>query len=217
MYGQWQRVCHESRAAFVAVVAAWGISFVFARTVFGQGVQTNHLAGAITPALLLYEARADASAETNVEVNSTIAIPSWSDVVRPVASSTAGDRLVRFEEEYGVDQDSHSPIGRMLQRAKYGLDKACFAAQEAARKLEFKYDTAEAASGALGGDAGNPQYYLPMFGRFSHAQVQTVVTVHDPQTGQAFFGVTLSVPFGPGGEDAMQVAGNKMYGRSASR
>ena len=95
--------------------------------------------------------------------------------------------------------ESDSPFGRALQLAKYGLDKACFTVQEAARKLEFKYDTGEATSGVFGGEVGAPQYNLPVFGRFGHGQVQTVVKTHDPQTGQAFFGVKLTIPFGPGG------------------
>ena len=136
--------------------------------------------------------------ETNINTSPAFTVPSWSETLKP-NFGTAGDRLVRFEQEYGMDPESGSPFGRALQLAKYGLDKACFTVQEAARKLEFKYDTAEATSGALGGDVGSPQYYLPVFGRFGHAQMQTVVTVHDPQTGQAFFGAKMTLPFGPGG------------------
>ena len=212
MYGKWQRVCHSSQAALVVVVVTCGVLTGFVSNAVGQGVQTNRLSGSITPILLSYEATSSSAPETNVNTNAPIAVPSWSEVDKP-SRSTAGDRLVSFEEEYGMDQDSRSPFGRALRAAKYGLDKACFAAQEAARKLEFKYDTEDAASGVLGGDAGNPQYYLPVFGRFSHAELQTVVTVHDPQTGQAFFGVTLSVPFGPSGQEALQTSGRATHAR----
>ena len=44
-----------------------------------------------------------------------------------------------------------------------------------------------------------PQNSLPMFGRFGRAQFKSEVTVHDPQTGQAFIGLKLSIPFGQGG------------------
>jgi len=213
MYGKWQRVCHSSRATLGAVLTGWGVSVGFVPGALGQELETNRLARLITPVLLSYETTSKPSMEAEIETNAVIAVPSWSEIVKPTRA-TAGDRLVRFEEEYGTDQESRSPFERVLRAAKYGLDKACFTAQEAARKLEFKYDTAYATSGVLGGDAGNPQYYLPVFGRFSHAQLQTVVTVHDPQTGQAFFGATLSVPFGPGGEDGVEAAGSRPHLRS---
>lgn len=112
-----------------------------------------------------------------------------------------------------MGEERASRFGKILQAAKYGLDKACFTVQEAAKKLEFKYDTAEAASGVLGGDAGEPQYSLPVFGRFSHAQLQTEVTVHDPQTGQTFFGVKLVVPFGEGGPAVLEVPRGEAHQR----
>ena len=170
----------------------------FVPGVFAQAAQTNQLVGYISPTLLSSSATPDFSLETNINTDTAIETPSWSGIFKPNLG-TAGDRLVNFEQEYGMDPESGSPFGRALQLAKYGLDKACFTVQEAARKLEFKYDTGEATSGVLGGDVGNPQYNLPVFGRFGHAQLQTVVTVHDPQTGQAFFGAKMTIPFGPGG------------------
>jgi hypothetical protein len=127
--------------------------------------------------------------------------PGWGEDSQ-LKIGTPSDRLVNFEQEYGMSLENGSTFGRVLQAAKYGLDKMCFTMQEATKKLEFKYDTSQARSGVWGGDAGEPQYNLPVFGRFSHAQMQTVVTVHDPQTGQAFFGVKLSIPFGPGGGES---------------
>jgi hypothetical protein len=198
MYGQWHMACHSSQAAMVGALMGGAVCFGLMPGAFAQEAQTNRLVGYISPSLLSSPVTPDSSTETNVDANTAIAAPSWSEILKP-NSRTPGDRLVSFEQEYGMDQESGSPFGRVLQVAKYGLDQACFTVQEAARKLEFKYDTADAASGVLGGDAGNPQYSLPVFGRFSHAQLQTVVKVHDPQTGQAFMGVKLTVPFGPGG------------------
>jgi hypothetical protein len=43
------------------------------------------------------------------------------------------------------------------------------------------------------------QYSLPLFGRFDRAQFKSEVTIHDPQTGTAFIGLKLAIPFGPGG------------------
>jgi hypothetical protein len=163
---------------------------------FAQSPQTNRLVEYISPTLLSSSAAMDISLEG--DTNTAIAAPSLSGIIQP-NFGTDGDRLVNFEQEYGMGPESDSPFGRALQLAKYGLDKACFTVQEAARKLEFKYDTGEATSGVFGGEVGAPQYNLPVFGRFGHGQMQTVVKTHDPQTGQAFFGVKLTIPFGPGG------------------
>jgi hypothetical protein len=38
-----------------------------------------------------------------------------------------------------------------------------------------------------------------VFGGFGHAQFKSEVTIHDPQTGEAFIGLKLAVPFGQGG------------------
>ena len=53
------------------------------------------------------------------------------------ANPTSVDRWMIFESEYGIQDKSPSPIGRMLQAAKYGLDRVTFSAQESAKKLEF--------------------------------------------------------------------------------
>ncbi len=182
---------------------------------FAQAIQTNRLVEYVAPLRLSLDAATDSSVQTNVADLAFFTTPSWGDVLKPKAG-TSGDRLVSFEQEYGMGPDSGSTFGKVLQAAKYGLDKMCFTMQEAAKKLEFKYDTADADSGVWGGDAGQPQYDLPVFGRFSHAQVQTVVTVHDPQTGQTFLGVKLSVPFGLGQEAFDAARGEKRPHQPAS-
>jgi hypothetical protein len=179
---------------------------------FAQAAQTNPLVEYVSPARQSSDATADSSTQTNIGDSVSITAPSWGDVLKP-NGRTSGDRLVSFEREYGMGEESASRFGKALQAAKYGLDKMCFTAQEAAKKLEFKYDTAEASSGVLGGDAGEPQYQLPVFGRFSHAQLQTVVSVHDPQTGQTFFGVKLTVPFGAGGQEVFEAPRSEMRQR----
>ena len=190
--------CHLSPGAMVGVLMASVACLGLLPGGFAQEPQTNRLVEYFSPTLRSLSAALDFSLETNNNTSTGISVSSWSEALKP-NSGTAGDRLVSFEQEYGMDPESGSPFGRALQVAKYGLDKACFTVQEAARKLEFKYDTGEATCGVLGGDTGNPQYDFPVFGRFGHAQLQTVVKVHDPQTGQAFFGLKLTIPFGPGG------------------
>ena len=187
----------------VGVLAAGVVYLGLASRTFAQAAQTNRLVEYVSPIRLSPDATADSSVQTNIGDFGSITAPSWGDILKP-NTGTSGDRLVSFEQEYGMGEESASTFGKALQAAKYGLDKMCFTVQEAAKKLEFKYDTSEATSGVLGGDAGEPQYSLPVFGRFSHAQLQTVVTVHDPHTGQAFLGVKLRVPFGPRGQGAFE-------------
>jgi hypothetical protein len=200
MNGQWQMACHSSETTMVAVLAAGVVYLGFIPWTFAQAVQTNQLVAYVSPSLLSSDAAPRSSPQTNVGYSAAIAVPLWGDILKP-NTGTSGDRLVSFEQEYGMEEECGSKFGQMLQAAKYGLDKMCFTVQEAAKKLEFKYDTSEASSGVLGGEAGEPQYHLPVFGKFSHAQLQTEVTVHDPQTGHAFFGVTLAIPFGAGGQE----------------
>ncbi|MGD1020209.1 MAG: hypothetical protein ABSA12_12930 [Verrucomicrobiia bacterium] len=203
MNGQWQAVCHSSGTTLVGVLAAGVLYLGPVPRTFAQAGQPNRLVEYVSPTRLSPDAAPNSPTQTNVGDSASITAPSWGDILKP-GTKTSSDRLVSFEQQYGMGEGSGSTLGRVLQAAKYGLDKTCFTVQEAAKKLEFKYDTSEATSGVLGGDAGEPQYSLPVFGRFSHAQLQTEVTVHDPQTGQAFIGVKLAIPFGPGGEETFE-------------
>ncbi len=108
--------------------------------------------------------------------------------------STEGDRWEAFESEYGIHQRSPSRFLSMLQSAKYGIDRLAFGAKETAKRMEFTYDLGSA--NGPSGDTPKPQYTLPLFGAFGHAQLRTVLTEHDPQTGTPFVGVKLSIPFG---------------------
>ena len=112
----------------------------------------------------------------------------------PTAPQTSVDRWLEFEREYGIQHRSRSWFLRTLQSAKYGLDSASFAAKETARRLEFTYDFGSPTG--LGGVTPKPRYSLPLFGTFNHAQLKSVLTEHDPQTGTPFVGLKLTIPFG---------------------
>jgi hypothetical protein len=120
------------------------------------------------------------------------------NLIKPTAT-TPLDRWMIFESEYGIQEASPSAIGRIFQAAKYGLDRMTFTAQETAKRCEFTYDLGDEPANDTGSRAVAPQYSLPMFGRFGHAQLKSEVTIHDPQTGQAFIGLKLAIPFGQGG------------------
>jgi hypothetical protein len=120
------------------------------------------------------------------------------NIIKPT-TTTSADRWMKFENEYGIGQESPSAICRMFQVAKYGLDRMTFTAQETAKRCEFTYDLGDAPVNDPGGRVCAPQYAVPMFGKFGRAQFKSEVTIHDPQTGQAFIGLKLAIPFGQGG------------------
>ena len=115
-------------------------------------------------------------------------------VATPPRKPTDGDRWEAFEREYGIHHKNPSWFLSMLQSAKYGLDKLTFGAKETAKRLEFTYDIGSPTGPS--GTTSKPQYSLPLFGAFGHAQLKTVLTEHDPQTATPFVGLKLSVPFG---------------------
>ena len=119
-------------------------------------------------------------------------------IIKP-AMTTPVDRWMIFESEYGIQDKSPSAIGRMLQAAKYGLDRMTFTAQESAKKLEFNCNMGDDSASGRESRPCAPQYSMPLFGGFGRAQIKSEVTIHDPQTGEAFIGIKLSIPFGQGG------------------
>jgi hypothetical protein len=120
------------------------------------------------------------------------------NLIKPT-TTTPIDRWMSFENEYGIQEASPSAIGRIFQAAKYGLDRMSFTAQETAKRCEFTYDLGDEPANDSGSHTIAPQYSLPVFGKFGHAQFKSEVTIHDPQTGQAFIGLKLAIPFGQGG------------------
>ena len=163
-----------------------------------QTVQTARLVDYSNPSHLSRPAMSHSTIQTNAAFVADAKGRDVGDIIKPNITSPA-DRWMKFESEYGIQEESLSPIGRMFQVAKYGLDRMTFTAQETAKRCEFTYDLGDAPPNEPGSRIAAPQYSLPMFGRFGHAQIKSEVTIHDPQTGQAFIGLKLAIPFGQGG------------------
>ena len=143
------------------------------------------------------------SPDTALQTKASVPAEAWAHDERIVAipRSSSADRWLDFEREYAIRERSPSRFLRMLQSGKYGLDKMAFTAQETVRKLEFTYDIGDPTP-------ANPQsvpvrsaYSLPLFGKFGHAQVKSVLTEYDRQTGRPFVGLNLVIPFGKGASD----------------
>jgi hypothetical protein len=139
---------------------------------------------------------ASASVQTKATVIAEGRAPdSYDTVAQPPETYPYADRWLKFEKEYGIQQESPDWISRMIQSAQYRLDTLAFTAQETARRLEFTYDLGEKPPDSPDVEPVR-QYAVPLFGNFGHAQIHSVVSQHDPQTGAPFVGVKLSIPFG---------------------
>ena len=132
----------------VGILAAGVLYLGLVSPPFAQAGQPNRLVEYVSTARLSPDVTPDSSTQTNIGDSASITAPSWGDILKP-GTKTSGDWSVSFEQEYGMGEESGSTLGKVLQAAKYGLDKMCFTVQEAAKKLEFKYDTSEATSGVF--------------------------------------------------------------------
>lgn len=166
------------------------------RGVWRESVPANRLAGHVSPGPLAMNTATTAPASTNTVETAAANTALWDDDVLKPGATSSGDRWEKFEQEYGIKQESPSTLGRMIQSAKYGLDTMCFTALEGAKELEFTHDFGVDSESGTG--EAQPDYSVPMVGRLGHAQLKSEVTVHDPQTGEAFIGLKLAIPFGPG-------------------
>jgi hypothetical protein len=173
----------SSRAVLLGAVAGPVVCFGLSLSVLAQATPYIRLVDYVSPSLLSSLQALRPMIPTNTAL--TVETNAWDmgDLIKPT-TTTSADRWIIFE---------------MLQAAKYGLDRMTFTAQETTKRLEFTYNIADEPSTDTGSQAATPQYSLPMFGRFGQAQLKSDVTIHDPQTGEAFIGVKLVIPFGQGG------------------
>ena len=188
----------SSRAVFLRAVTGSAVCFGLLPCVLGQTVPNTLLVDYVSPSLLSSSRATPHTVSTNTAPAAEAKVTRPCNLIKPTAM-TSGDRWTVFESEYGIQEVSSSAIGRIFQAAKYGLDRMTFSAQETAKKCEFTYDLGYAPASESDSRIPTSQYSLPVFGRFGHAQLKSVVTIHDPQTGQAFIGLKLSIPFGQGG------------------
>jgi len=191
-----QAVSHLGCVALAGALAVVILCLSPTRGAWREAVPANRLADTISPGPLAMNTVTTAPASTNTIEIAAANTALWDvDVLKPRAMSS-GDRWEKFEQEYGIKKESASTLGRMIQSAKYELDTMCFTAMEGARELEFTRDFGIDSENGTG--EAQPDYSVPMVGRLGHAQLKSEVTVHDPQTGEAFVGLKLAIPFGPG-------------------
>jgi hypothetical protein len=183
----------SSRAVLWGAVAGCAVCLGSIPTVLAQTASDIRLVGFSTTSRRSQPTTSLPATQTN---DTSVAETKGQDLIKP-AITTSQDRWNKFENEYGISQESPSAIGRVFQACKYGLDRMTFTAQETAKRCEFTYDLGSESD--LVNRPIAPQYGVPIFGRFGRAQFKSEVTIHDPQTGQAFIGLKLAIPFGQGG------------------
>ncbi len=103
--------------------------------------------------------------------------------------SPSDQRRQKFEEEYGVHQQTDSPVVETVLGAQSQIDDVLFNLQEAS---VHEYPLGGTGSGNTEAiDSDNPLLFV-----LRDAKVKTVISTHDSQTGSRFVGVKLVIPVG---------------------
>ncbi len=102
--------------------------------------------------------------------------------------SPSDQRRQKFEEEYGVHQQTDSPVVQTVIGAQSRIDDVLFNLQEASVH-EYPLGIGSGNTEAI--DSDNPLLFV-----LCDAKVKTVISTHDSQTGSRFVGVKLVIPVG---------------------
>ena len=157
--------------------------------------QPERLAEFVSPSFLAAVNAADLPASGKLSTSGNVSI---AETIVAIPQRTDADRWSDFEDEYGVHQRNPAWVLSLIQSAKFGLDKLTFQAKETARKLEFSYELGGPKPSGPRSVVERPAYSLPLFGKFGHPQLKSVLTEHDPETATAFVGLKMYTPFGKG-------------------
>jgi hypothetical protein len=102
--------------------------------------------------------------------------------------SPEDQRRQKFEEEYGVHQQTDSPVVQAVLGTQYRIDDVLFNLQEAS---VHEYPLCPGSGDAQAIDTDNPLLVV-----LRDAKVKTVISTHDKQTDSRFVGVKLVFPVG---------------------
>ena len=98
----------------------------------------------------------------------------------------------------GMQPGQAAAFEREYEKATYGRDWAALNAEQPATQLEFSYNAVDPAPLTSTDKREQPDFALPLFGASGQMQLRSDLTTHDPQTGAAYIGLKLNVPFGSG-------------------
>lgn len=155
----------------------------------------ERLAEYVSPCFLATMSAVDLPASGKLSSSGNVAIP---ETIVAIPRRTEADRWADFEDEYGIHQRNPVWVLSLIQSAKFGLDKLTFGAKETVRKLEFTYELGGSKPSGPRSVPERPAYSLPLFGKFGHPQLKSVLTEHHSETAKAFVGLQMYTPFGKG-------------------
>lgn len=164
-----------------------------------QPGQPRLLVEYVDPALLQTNVapRAPNSKQTAATTPSRESSVRWQFVAVPLAGrKTTSDRLQKFETDFGSDRHEPTLVLGSIQATKYQLDKTTFALQEFTKSLEFDYQLRDMWMENPTNSPPRRSYSDPISDALEHSRLRTVVNMTDPNTGGAFVGMKLQVPFG---------------------
>ena len=147
--------CTYSHILLVGFLASFVTCLGPIHPAFAQESQPDRVMEHVSLSLAPEDRLSSPSARIPAIETVTIEAPSLHDCITRPIGQTSVDRLVRFEQQYGIDQPSPSAVKRTIQTAKYTLDKLCFTALETARKLEFTYDFGQESPTSFGSGTHN--------------------------------------------------------------
>lgn len=174
--------------AFCSLVSLWQANAQLATS------EWERLVDYVAPSLLA----ADDAAQPRVVLNTNGPAAGW--LIAPPRPTTAAERRIQFETEYGIREPEPGAVRAAVQQAKYRLDETIFEATEwletVEHALEWQYDLyrtrpaqARAERRATSGSANL------LRDAWEGATIRTDVDLN--LAGRAFVGLRLQVPVGP--------------------
>src|SRR3984957_19842725 len=137
---QMRSINHSSRAVVLGAIASSVVGFSVIPSVFAQSPSNIRLVDYAAPVCSSPSITLRPTMQTNgTSVAEAKGRDPGENLINPTAATSA-DRWLKFEREYGIQEECAAAIGRLFQAAKYGLDRVTFTAQETAKRCEFSYD-----------------------------------------------------------------------------
>jgi hypothetical protein len=104
-----------------------------------------------------------------------------------------------FARENSGRNPTKSQLSKLGEPGKGRLEWMLLSKGQPSERLESSYKSNEHDTLGTALTREQPVYSLPVIGKPNGWQVKTEVTTHDAQTGSAWLGIKLIIPFGRGG------------------
>ena len=156
-----------------------------------QGKQSERLIDYVSPALVGTDASPDAASQAKLFPPN----PTNLKVLTLPSVSTEADRWTKFEADFGIKTKDPSFVKSSIESAKYKLDETVFAAKEFADTLHYDAYLTDLLTGTSSNSPPRRYYSDPILDSLENTRIRTGLD-WDRQSGRAFVGLRLVVPFG---------------------